>query len=147
MKPETEEYVRKIWSRILPEYQIMEKYLPGFIDANIATRRSFYPAPGEEDKVALPRKFRELIMIALELGTEHGGGQGTGGMPGVSHSRRAVRESGVTPREISEVVAITTYLCGQPSLVDYGAQCIKAAEEEYLELQKNKKYSEAGGRS
>jgi len=138
MDPETEDYIRTIFGRIRPEYELMEKYVPGFVEGNVKTRRVIYPHPKKDKETAIPRKYRELMIIALEIATERGGGQGEGGMPGLSHTRRAVRESGVTPREIAETVAIALYMYGQPSLVDYGYHCIKAAEEEYEKLQNAK---------
>lgn len=70
---------------------------------------SDYPSPDSKSSadVAIPRKYRELIMIALEIGTQEGGGQGLGRTPGVHHTRIAVAEASVTPQEIAEVVAIT----------------------------------------
>ncbi len=136
MNAENEDYVKTIFGKMRPYYELMEKYVPGFIDGNIGMRRSFYPHPTKDKAANIPRKYRELIMIALEIGSGRGGAQGEGGMPGVGHTRRAVREAGATPAEVAEMVAITTFLCGQPAIVDYGYHCIKAAEEEYQKLQK-----------
>lgn len=130
-----------------PEYkpgiqlEVMARYLPKWVETNQAHRESFFPQAGSEAAadVRIPLKYRELIMIALEVGTQRGGGQGRGQAPGVVHTRHAVSHAGVTPHEIAEVVAITAWLCGQPALGDYGLSCILAAEDEYEKLQ------EAGG--
>ncbi len=137
MDSENNDYVKAIFGEIKGHHEIMEKYVPGFADSNVRMRRAFYPHPTKDKEAAIPRKYRELIMIALEIGTGRGGDQGRGGMPGVNHTRTAVRQADATPKEVAEMVAIAVYLCGQPSIVDYGYHCIKAAEEEYQKLQKN----------
>ena len=133
MDEEAKEYLMKIFGRIPAEYEYLDKYLPGFVSGNVKERRSIYPFPGRDKETAIPRKYRELIMIAIELATGRGGGQGAGGMPGLNHTRWAVRESGVTPQEVAETVAMTVYLCGQPSVVDYGYHLIDAAEKAQAE--------------
>lgn len=114
-------------------FDLMEKYLPGWLSAWAASRQVFFPTRTNEEAVglAIPRKYRELIMIAIQLTTQHGGGQGYGSIPGETHTRRAVSEEGVTPKEVAEVVAIGAYLCGQAVIADYGARCIEIAEEEH----------------
>ena len=129
MKPETAAYL----ARIAPgskHFELMERYVPGWVDANVRARQVFFPLPEDEAdaRLSIPRKYRELIMVAIEIATQQGGGQGRGNLPGVTHSRKAVEE-GATAREIAEVVAIAAYLCGQPALIDYGAHCIEAAEQ------------------
>ena len=136
MDEDSKGYLMKIFGRIPREYELLDKYLPGFVSGNIKVRRSIYPYPGKDKEASIPRKYRELMMIAIELATGRGGGKGAGGMPGLNHTRWAVREAGVTPKEVAEAVAIAVYLCGQPSVVDYGYHCIEAAEKEQAELLK-----------
>ena len=129
MDGKTAEYLQ----RIAPgarHYELMDRYLPGWAEANAQARQVFFPLPEDEAAagLAIPRKYRDLIMIAVELATQHGGGQGRGNLPGVTHSRNAVKE-GATPKEIAEIVALTAYLCGQPVVIDYGMHCIEAAEQ------------------
>ena len=112
MKPETEDYIKEIFGKMRPEYEIMEKYIPGLLDGNIGTRRAIYPHPKKDPESAIPRKYKELIIIALEVATGRGGGQGEGGKPGLNHSRRAVSQASVTPKEIAEAVGIAMYMCG-----------------------------------
>ncbi len=138
MDPEAEDYIKSIFDKTPSEYELMEKYLPGFVEGNVKMRRAIYPHPKKDKEAAIPRKYRELIMIALEVGMGRGGGKGAGGLPGVHHTRWAVSKAGATPQEIAEAVAIATYLCGQPSVVDYGYHCIKAAEEEYKKIRTKK---------
>lgn len=135
MNSDTEDYITTIFGEVRPEYKMMEKYVPGLLDGNIRTRRAIYPHPTKDKDTAIPRKYKELMIIALEVGTQHGGGQGEGSLPGVDHSRSAVR-NGATPKEIAETIAIAMYMCGQPAIVDYGYHCIVAAEDEYRKMSK-----------
>ena len=129
MDAKTAEYLKRI-APGAKHYDLMERYLPGWVEANARARQVFFPLAEDEaaSGLSIPRRYRELIMVAVELATQHGGGQGRGDLPGVTHARSAVKE-GATAKEIAEVVAITAYLCGQPVLIDYGMHCIEAAEQ------------------
>lgn len=128
MDSRTADYLKRV-APGAKHFELMERYLAGWADANARARQVFFPLPEDEALAGLsiPRKYRDLIMVAIEIATQQGGGQGRGNLPGVTHARKAVEE-GATAKEIAEVVAITAYLCGQPALIDYGMHCIEAAE-------------------
>jgi alkylhydroperoxidase/carboxymuconolactone decarboxylase family protein YurZ len=139
MNPDTEDYIKTIFGEVRPEHKLLDKYLPGYLEGNTLTRRTIYPHPKKDKEAVIPRKYRELMIIALEVGSGRGGAQGEGSMPGIIHTRMAVKEAGATPQEIAETVALATYFCGQPTMVDFGYHCIREAEKQYENLKGQKK--------
>ena len=113
------------FGRMHPVFEHMDKYSPeiveGFIKIRKATLRS-----GVEG--AIPEKYKELIITAVEVATGRG-------EKGRSHARKAVR-LGASPKEVQEAVSLCIWLAGWATWVDGGSEAVKAAEEEEEKVKK-----------
>jgi alkylhydroperoxidase/carboxymuconolactone decarboxylase family protein YurZ len=120
-------------SRVLDDFQKLDSYDPEFLDSLVGVRKSILPL---EKKPAIPTKYKELIMVAVE--TAAGRGE-----HGISHARKAIR-AGATPKEVYEALAICIYLTGMATWVDSGKYCLQAAEEEYEKVKRGEKFVWSG---
>ena len=120
-------------SRVLDDFQKLDAYDPEFLDSLVGVRRSILPL---KRKPAVPTKYKELIMVAVEAATGRG-------ERGVSHARKAIR-AGASPKEVYEALAICIYLTGMASWVDSGKYCLQAAEEEYEKMNRGEKFVWSG---
>ncbi len=103
-----------------PVFEHMDQYSPEIVEGFIKIRKATLPPKGVEG--AIPEKYKELIITAIEVATGRG-------EKGRSHARKAVR-LGATPREVQEAVSLCIWLAGWATWVDGGSQAVKAAEEE-----------------
>jgi alkylhydroperoxidase/carboxymuconolactone decarboxylase family protein YurZ len=121
MKKETEDYLIEEMGRVHEVFQTLDRYDPKLTDALASLRRS--AIPGKKDTgSSLEAKYKELIMIAVEVATGRG-------EKGKSHARKAIR-AGATPKQVQEALALCIYLVGMSSWVDGGMECVLAAEDE-----------------
>jgi AhpD family alkylhydroperoxidase len=132
MKDETKEYLTQEMGRVHEVFQTLDRYDPALVDSLAALRRN--AIPGLKDTgAAVPAKYRELIMVAVEAATGRG-------EKGKSHARKAVR-AGATPKEVQEALALCIYLVGMSSWVDGGMECVLAAEEEETKMKRGEKFN------
>ena len=76
----------------------------------------------EPPEGALPRKFKELLFVAMDPLV---------GAPleyGKAHVASAIK-AGATKEEVVEVVVLLVMLAGMPKILSWGHELIKAAEE------------------
>lgn len=126
MNEETRKYILEKFGRMESVFELMDKYSPEIVDGHIKVRKATLPPAGVEG--AIPEKYKELIIVAVEVATGRGG-------RGTSHARRAVRV-GATPREVQEAVSLCIWLTGWTTWVDCGSEAVKAAEEEEEKIKK-----------
>jgi len=134
LKKETRDYLVEAMGRVLDDFKKLDEYDESFLDALVSVRRSILPAG--KGHTAIPLKYKELIMVAVEAAAGRG-------ERGVSHARRAVR-AGATPKEVREALAVCIYLVGMASWVDSGKYCLQAAEEEYEKVKRGEKFTWSG---
>jgi alkylhydroperoxidase/carboxymuconolactone decarboxylase family protein YurZ len=96
-------------------------------------RKSILPL---KKKPAIPIRYKELIMVAVEAATGRG-------EKGISHARKAIRAD-ATLHEVYEALAICIYLTGMATWVDSGKFCLQAAEEEYEKMKRGEKFVWSG---
>jgi AhpD family alkylhydroperoxidase len=132
MKDETKEYLTQEMGRVHEVFQTLDRYDPDLVDALASLRRNAIPGLNDTG-AALPAKYRELIMVAVEAATGRG-------EKGKSHARKAVR-AGATPKEVQEALALCIYLVGMSSWVDGGMECVLAAEEEDQKVKRGEKFT------
>jgi len=132
MKDETRDYLTQEMGRVHEVFQTLDRYDPNLVDSLASLRRN--AIPGLEDSAhALPAKYRELIMVAVEAATGRG-------EKGKSHARKAIR-AGATPKEVQEALALCIYLVGMSSWVDGGMECVLSAEEEEAKVKRGEKFT------
>jgi alkylhydroperoxidase/carboxymuconolactone decarboxylase family protein YurZ len=120
MNEETRKYILEQFGRMHPVFEHMDKYSPEIVEGFIKIRKATLPPKGVVG--AIPEKYKELIITAVEVATGRG-------EKGRSHARKAVR-LGVTPKEVQEAVSLCIWLAGWSTWVDGGSEAVKAAEEE-----------------
>lgn len=131
MKDETKDYLVEEMGRVHEVFQTLDKYDPKLTDA-LASLRSA-AIPGKKDKGStLEAKYKELIMIAVEVATGRG-------EKGKTHARKAIR-AGATPKQIQEALVLCIYLVGMSSWVDGGMECVLVAEDEEAKLKRGEKF-------
>ncbi len=111
--------------RIPSQYKLLDKYNPKLADCIASLRRSNFPAK-LDPKSAIPLKYKELMVVALEVAVGRG-------ERGVSHARKAVR-AGATMQELLETLGLCIYLVGMTTFVDSGDACMRAAHDELVHL-------------
>jgi len=132
MKDETKEYLTQEMGRVHEVFQTLDRYDPDLVDSLASLRRNAIPGLNDVGS-ALPAKYRELIMVAVEAATGRG-------EKGKSHARKAIR-AGATPKEVQEALALCIYLVGMSSWVDGGMECVLAAEEEDQKVKRGEKFN------
>ena len=139
MKDETKDYLVEEMGRVHEVFQTLDKYDPKLADAVASLRRA--AIPGKKDTTStLEAKYKELIMIAVEVATGRG-------EKGKTHARKAIR-AGATPKQIQEALALCIFLVGMSSWVDGGMECVLAAEDEDAKVKRGEKFQwtpEIGG--
>jgi len=130
MKEETKKYILEKFGRMHPVFEHMDKYSPEIVDGFIRIRRATLPPEGVEG--AIPEKYKELIIIAVEVATGRG-------EKGRTHARRAVR-LGAKPKEVQEAVSLCIWLAGWATWVDGGSEAVKAAEDEEEKIKKGESF-------
>jgi alkylhydroperoxidase/carboxymuconolactone decarboxylase family protein YurZ len=124
--PEIREYLIEEFGALRPSHLTMAKYNPAMLEGFAKFRRAVQP--GEKDvEGALPKYMKEIVSVVIEVTLGRGGGDEG---PGVIHTRSAVKH-GATPEMIHEAMALVFFLGGMTSYVQYGLNCVKAAEGEY----------------
>jgi alkylhydroperoxidase/carboxymuconolactone decarboxylase family protein YurZ len=124
--PEIRQYLVEEFGALRPSHLTMAKYNPAMLEGFAKFRRAVQP--GEKDaEGALPKYMKELVSVVIEVTLGRGGGAEG---PGVLHTRSAVRH-GATPEMMHEAMALVFFLGGMTSYVQYGLNCVKAAEDEY----------------
>jgi alkylhydroperoxidase/carboxymuconolactone decarboxylase family protein YurZ len=131
LKDETKNYLTEEMGRVHEAFQTLDRYDPNLVDALVALRRAAIPRKNDPHS-AIPAKYRELIMVAVEASTGRG-------EKGKTHARKAVR-MGATPKEVEEALALCIYLVGMSSWVDGGAECVLAAEDEEAKVKRGEKF-------
>lgn len=126
MNEETKKYILDKFGRITAKMELMDKYSPEILEGYMKIRKATMPPPGVEG--AIPEKYKELIIIAVEVATGRG-------EKGRSHARRVVRLGG-SSKEVHEAVSLCIWLAGWATWVDCGSQAVKAAEEEEEQVRK-----------
>ena len=111
-------------------FRVLDKYNPMLADTLASLRK--LTVSEIESSSAISKKYRELIMIAVEVATGRG-------EKGRSHARKAVRV-GATPNEVLEVLALCIYLVGMSSWVDGGRDCLLSAEDEAKKMKQGEKF-------
>jgi alkylhydroperoxidase/carboxymuconolactone decarboxylase family protein YurZ len=104
----------------------MAKYNPAMLEGFAKFRRAVQPG-GKDPEGSLPKYMKEIISVVIEVTQGRGGGAEG---PGVVHTRSAVKH-GATPEMIHEAMALVFFLAGMTSYVQYGLNCVSAAEEQY----------------
>lgn len=130
MNEETRKYILEKFGRMHPVFEHMDKYSPEIVEGFIKIRKATLPPKGVEG--AIPEKYKELIITAVEVATGRG-------EKGRSHARKAVR-LGATPREVQEAVSLCIWLAGWATWVDGGSEAVKAAEEEEENVKKGEDF-------
>jgi len=125
------EFVRdysKAYYGVVPDhYEMMGRYLPESMANWIALRKSVFEVPPIG---AFSLREKELICTAIEIANLK--------PDSTLHARLAIRE-GATPKDIAEVAFICILLGGMMTYIVSGVNALKAAEEEYEKLMKEKK--------
>jgi alkylhydroperoxidase/carboxymuconolactone decarboxylase family protein YurZ len=130
MNEETKKYILEKFGRMHPVFEHMDKYSPEIVEGFIKIRKATLPSKGVEG--AIPEKYKELIVTAVEVATGRG-------EKGRSHARKAVR-LGATPKEVQEAVSLCIWLAGWATWVDGGSEAVKAAEEEEEKVKKGEEF-------
>lgn len=130
LKEETKEYLTKEMGGVHDAFKILDGYNPMLVDTLASLRK--LAVTGSEGTSAISKKYRELIMIAVEVATGRG-------ERGRSHARKAIW-AGATPNEILEVLALCIYLVGMSSWVDGGRDCLLSAEDEAKKMKQGERF-------
>jgi alkylhydroperoxidase/carboxymuconolactone decarboxylase family protein YurZ len=118
--------------RVLDDFQKLDEYDPRLLEGLVAVRRACIPG-SKDPEPAIPMKYKELMMVAVETAVGRG-------EKGKSHARKAVR-AGASIKEVQEALALCIYLTGMATWVDSGKYCLKAAEEETQRLARGEEFS------
>lgn len=132
MKDETKDYLIEEMGRVHEVFQTLDKYDPRLTDALASLRRAAIPEKKDAGS-SLEAKYKELIMIAVEVATGRG-------EKGKTHARKAIR-AGATPKQIQEALALCIYLVGMSSWVDGGMECVLAAEDEHEKVKRGERFN------
>ena len=132
MKKETKDYLTEEMGRVHEVFQTLDKYDPKMADAVANLRRAAIPGKQATDST-LDAKYKELIMIAVEVATGRG-------EKGKTHARKAIR-AGATPKQVQEALALCIYLVGMSSWVDGGMECVLVAEDEHEKVKRGEKFN------
>ena len=98
----------------------MGKHDPSVLDAWIHFRSAVF----NDSSDGLPKKYRELISMAIEVSSGRPSGKA-----GERHARLAVR-AGATLHEVFETSMLCEFFAGSTNYVDYGIAAVRAAEDE-----------------
>jgi len=121
------EYSLKYYGRPNERYELLGRYLPEAMANWIELRKSIFPDPAVG---GLTLREKELICTAIEIARRQ---------PDTTlHAKLAIR-AGASVKDVAEVCAICILLGGMMSYIATGASALKAAEEEYEKLTKEKK--------
>ena len=121
------EYSMKYYGRIPEAYEILGRHLPDPMVKWIELRKSVFQEPPVG---ALSLREKELICLTIEI---------TSLKPNCeTHAKLAIRQ-GASVKQIAEVAAICILLGGMATHIVAGQNAIKAAEEEYEKMMKEKK--------
>ncbi len=118
-KEEIVDYFRKELGWVPEFVELLADYTPSALSGLLEFRRGFMAEPPSG---ALSKKVKELIFIVLDTVAHNVEG-------GKAHARAAVK-AGATVAEIAEVLVITMYLMGVPTMEVAGKEILKAAIEE-----------------
>ena len=130
MNEETKKYILEKFGRMHPVFEHMDKYSPEIVEGFIKIRKATLPPKGVD--CAIPEKYKELIITAVEVATGRG-------EKGRSHARKAIR-LGASPREVQEAVSLCIWLAGWATWVDGGSEAVKAAEDEEQKVKKGEDF-------
>lgn len=123
LKKENRSYLIQQMGKFPSQYELLDKYNPELADCIVSLRRANFPRK-KDSKSAIPLKYKELIVVAIEVATGRG-------EKGISHARKAVR-AGASMQEIMETLGLCMYLTGMTTWVDSGGSCIRAASDELI---------------
>jgi alkylhydroperoxidase/carboxymuconolactone decarboxylase family protein YurZ len=119
-------YSMKYYGRIPEAYELLGRYLPDPMIKWIEFRKSVFQDPPIG---ALSLKEKELICMTIEIANLKPNCE--------THAKLAIR-AGASVKEIAEVAAICILLGGMATHVAAGQNAIKAAEQEYEKMMKEK---------
>jgi alkylhydroperoxidase/carboxymuconolactone decarboxylase family protein YurZ len=131
MDNDIKEYLMEKFGRILPAFEVMDRYNPELLRGYVTMRRAILKPKGAPEG-ALPEKIKELIIVAIEVALGRG-------ESGKSHARRAVR-LGATAKEVEEAVELCILLAGWSTWVDCGMDAVLAAEDEERKMKEGKPF-------
>lgn len=129
ISPGLREYLLKEFGGIGEFAKQMAQHNPKVLEAWVHYRGAVF----EDSAGGLPKKYRELIGIAIEVATGRPSGKA-----GERHARLAIR-AGATPREVFDTVMLCEFFSGATSYVDYGMAVVKAAEDETQKIKAEQK--------
>ncbi len=131
MKQETTDYLKKEMGSVHDAFQTLDKYNPKLAEAVVSLRK-LTVSGGDDIESALASKYKELIMVAIEVATGRG-------EKGKTHAQKAIR-AGATPDEVLDALGLCIYLVGKSSWVDGGHACLIAAVDEMKKLNQGKEF-------
>lgn len=105
---------------VMENFKLLAKYRPEVFQGYMALRQGAFNT-GED--AALPRKMKELIILAIEVATRKVN------PPPVGHAKLAL-EAGATVEEIAEVLSLCIMITGMISFQEAGRYVLRFAEEE-----------------
>jgi alkylhydroperoxidase/carboxymuconolactone decarboxylase family protein YurZ len=121
------EYSLKYYGRIVEAYEVLGRYLPEPMMKWIDFRKSVFEDPPVG---ALTLREKELIAMTIEIANLKPNSE--------THAKLAI-QAGATPKDIAEVAAICILLGGMATYMASGQNALKAAEQEYERISKEKK--------
>jgi alkylhydroperoxidase/carboxymuconolactone decarboxylase family protein YurZ len=109
---------------VLRDFELLARYRPEVFDGYMTLRQAAF---NTDENAALPRKVKELIILAIEIARTKTN------PPPVGHTVKAV-DAGATPAEIAEVAGLCIMIGGMLTYQESGRYVLRAAEERYREL-------------
>lgn len=111
-------YFEDAFGEVPEHHKLLGKYNVDALEGFYKLRKATMKEPPEG---ALPRKMKELIIVAVETALR---------VPGaITHAKYAV-DAGATPSEVMEAVTLSLWLAGMPSYVLVGSKAVESAEAE-----------------
>ncbi len=110
--------------QVIADYELLARYRPEVFAGYINLRRAAF---NKGPDAALPAKYKELIILAIEIVRTKTNPPPTG------HARWAI-EAGATPTEVAEVVGLCMMIAGMLTYQESGRFSLRTAEEHYEKL-------------
>ncbi|MBI2183675.1 MAG: carboxymuconolactone decarboxylase family protein [Thaumarchaeota archaeon] len=129
ISPRLKEYLLKEFGTIGEFAKQMARHNPKVLKAWVHYRGAVF----EDSAEGLPKKYRELIGMTIEVTTGRPNGKA-----GERHARLAVR-AGATLREVFDTVMLCEFFSGATNYVDYGMAVVRAAEDEVQKIKAEQK--------
>ena len=117
-------YANRYYDGRIEAYELMARYRPEVVHGYMTLRQAAFNTGPD---AALSPKFKELIILAIEIAREKSN------PPPIGHAIKAVN-AGATPAEIAEVASLCILIGGMLTYHEAGKHALQAAEEHYAKL-------------